>query len=302
MDALRQCDGGRVQAVVLVRDDFWLAVSRFLRELEVPLVEGHNSALVDLFDLLHARRVLAEFGRAYGRLPQAPAALEPEHERFLDDAVTGLAEAGKVVSVRLALFAEMTKAKPWSPRTLRADRGLPGHRGGLPRGGSRAPTAPRRTPSTPGGGPRRAAGPAARGGDRHQGEHARRMPSCSCASGYARRPNLFRELLRILDSDLRLITPTDPRGLEAAGAEAGESPFDGQAYYQLTHDFLVPALRDWLTRKQRETPRGRAELRLAERSALWNARSENRRLPSWREYLAIRRLTDRALWTEPSAG
>ena len=36
-----------------------------------------------------------------------------------------------------------------------------------------------------------------------------------------------------------------------------------RAYYQLTHDYLVHSLRDWLTRKQRETRRGRAELRLA---------------------------------------
>ena len=41
--ALRQCDGGLVQCVVMVRDDFWLAVSRFLRDLEIPLVEGQNS-------------------------------------------------------------------------------------------------------------------------------------------------------------------------------------------------------------------------------------------------------------------
>src|SRR5256885_6192701 len=34
VQALRQCDGGRVQCVVLVRDDFWMAVIRFLRELE----------------------------------------------------------------------------------------------------------------------------------------------------------------------------------------------------------------------------------------------------------------------------
>src|SRR5262249_7202395 len=52
--ALRQCDGGRVQAVVLVRDDFWMAATRFMRDLEVPLVEGHSSAAVDLFDPRHA--------------------------------------------------------------------------------------------------------------------------------------------------------------------------------------------------------------------------------------------------------
>ena len=31
VQALRQCDGGRLQCLILVRDDFWLAVSRFLR-------------------------------------------------------------------------------------------------------------------------------------------------------------------------------------------------------------------------------------------------------------------------------
>src|SRR5207248_3104957 len=46
--ALRQCDGGRVQALLLVRDDFWMGVSRFMRELEVPVSEGRNSAPADL--------------------------------------------------------------------------------------------------------------------------------------------------------------------------------------------------------------------------------------------------------------
>src|SRR5205807_1925749 len=74
-EALRQCDGGRVQAVLLVRDDFGMAAARFLRELEVPIVEGRNFAAVDLFDLKHARRVLAEFGRAFGQLPDDLGAL-----------------------------------------------------------------------------------------------------------------------------------------------------------------------------------------------------------------------------------
>ena len=89
----------------------------------------------------------------------------------------------------------------------------------------------------------------------------------------------FDDLLRILDTEIRLITPTDP-----AGADSDEgAPADDQSsrkYYQLTHDYLVPSLRDWLTRKQRETRRGRAELRLTERSALWNAKPENRYLPN----------------------
>ncbi|MCA9140962.1 MAG: protein kinase, partial [Planctomycetales bacterium] len=69
VDALRQCDGGSTQCLVMVRDDFYLAVNRFFRAIEVPLVEGSNCSLADLFELSHAENVLRLFGQAYGRLP-----------------------------------------------------------------------------------------------------------------------------------------------------------------------------------------------------------------------------------------
>src|SRR5262249_6252344 len=114
VQALRQCDGGRVQCIVMVRDDFWLAVSRFLKELEIRLLEGQNSALVDLFDPDHARKVLAAFGRAFGKLPENPAETSKEQKEFLKQAVSGLSREGKVICVRLALFAEMMKGKAWT--------------------------------------------------------------------------------------------------------------------------------------------------------------------------------------------
>ena len=116
------------------------------------------------------------------------------------------------------------------------------------------------------------------------------------ASGYASRPRDFDDVIGILDPELRLITPTDPEG------SAGEGQFPrpgGQRYYQLTHDYLVHSLRDWLTRKQRETRRGRAELRLAERAAIWDAKPENRHLPSMSEWVSIRSLTSPVDWTDP---
>ncbi len=66
--ALRQCDGGRLQVILLVRDDFFASVNRLFRELEDPLLEGRNYALVDRFDRQHACKVLTAFGRAYGKL------------------------------------------------------------------------------------------------------------------------------------------------------------------------------------------------------------------------------------------
>src|SRR5439155_6510456 len=109
--ALRQCDGERVQCIVLVRDDFWLAVSRFMQALDIRIVEGENSRLVDLFDLLHARKVLGAFGRAYGRLPDHVESTTDKNA-FLDQVIAGLAQDGKVIPVRLALFAEMVKGRP----------------------------------------------------------------------------------------------------------------------------------------------------------------------------------------------
>ena len=93
-----------------------------------------------------------------------------------------------------------------------------------------------------------------------------------------------------------MITPTDPEGT------AGETPaggMAGQRYYQLTHDYLVHSLRDWLTRKQRETRRGRAELVLAERAAIWSAKPENRHLPTLAGVGEHPGLTSPKEWTEP---
>src|SRR5262249_41376338 len=117
--ALRQCDGVHVQALFLVRDDFWFATSRFLRALEVPLVEGHNVGVLDRFDTEHAHKVLTEWGRALGRLPAEPEALTSEQNAFVDQAIAALSEDGKVTPVRLSLVVEIAKDKPWAPATLR---------------------------------------------------------------------------------------------------------------------------------------------------------------------------------------
>ena len=56
-EALRACDGSRLQCLLLIRDDFWTPLTRFLKQLEVRQEEGKNTAMVDLFDK-HGRRAL----------------------------------------------------------------------------------------------------------------------------------------------------------------------------------------------------------------------------------------------------
>ncbi len=292
--ALRQCDGDQVQAIVIVRDDFWLAVSRFMADLEAELIPGQNIALVDLFAQRHGKKVLTLFGQAYGLLPEKSSDLTEDQQTFLDKAISGLTQDGKIVPVRLALFAEMVRERSWTPETLRQVGGTEGigvtfleetfsslqanpkHR--LHQKGARA-VLKALLPET---------GTEIRGQMRSEGE-------LRDAAAYADRPREFANLIHILDNELRLITPTDPTGTDDNPASV--SP--GGRYYQLTHDYLVHSLRDWLSRKQRETRRGRAELRLAERSSLWNSMPENRQLPSLLEWANIRLHTHKRDWTAP---
>jgi eukaryotic-like serine/threonine-protein kinase len=293
--ALRQCDSEHVQPIVMVRDDFWMMATRFMRDLEIRLVEGENSAAVDLFDLLHARRVLSALGRAYGVLPEKSSEVSPEQRTFLEQSVAGLAQSGKVISVRLALFAEMVKGKPWTPATLKEVGGAQGVGVTFLDETFSTTTAPpeHRLHQKAAQAILKALLP--QSGTDIKGQ-MRSEAELREASGYVSRPRDFDDVIGILDSELRLITPTDPEG--SAGEVQVTRP-GGQRYYQLTHDYLVPSLREWLTRKQRESRRGRAELRLAERAAIWEDKPENRHLPSVAEWVRIRALTRRKDWTEP---
>ncbi len=291
VEALRQCDGGRVQAILLVRDDFWMQTTRFFKALDVPLLEGVNAAAVDLFDSSHAKRVLAAFGDAYGRLSSDQARRSVEQERFLDSAVRELAEDGWIVPIRLCIFSEMVKSLPWVPQTLKKVGGAEGigvtfleevfsgrsasplHR--LHRRAARAVLEQLLPP----------AGSEIRG-------HLKSESELLIASGYAQSPPEFTDLLRCLDQELRLITPSESGDLNRVSSGGLNEKF-----YQLTHDFLVDAIRRWLNRDRSRTVIGRAELRLAERSQAYATRQDDRQLPAWWEWVWIAALTQQRRWT-----
>src|SRR5262249_42083701 len=148
----------------------------------------------------------------------------------------GLVQDGKVVSVRLALFAEMVKGKPWTPVTLREVGGTEGVGVTFLEETFAASTAPPlyRLHQKAAQLVLKALLPEA--GTDIKG-HMRSQQELLAASGYGSRPREFDELLRILDGELRLITPTDPEGVE--GERPAPRPTTGGQYYQLTHDYLV---------------------------------------------------------------
>lgn len=288
IEAMRQCDGERVQSIVLVRDDFWMGVSRFFQELEIPLAERDNFHALHLFDITHATNVLAAFGRAYNKLP-AIEALNSEQQKFLDEAIKRLTVGGKVICIHLVLLAETLRNKPWVigslekggqlqhigrdflNQQLSATSANPNHRfyqmhirevlrSLLPRAGTDI-----------------------KARFRSQSELARaaRLPEQS---------KQFATIIDILDKQLRLISAVDPDGVQ----EAGDSSVITVAtlatrprYYQLTHDFLVPSVRAWLDDNDRQTAAGRARLRLQSLAASYAQTNDKRFLPVFLEFLQI---------------
>ncbi len=292
VSAIRHCDGGHVQAIVMVRsDDFWMAVNRFEEQLGVEFRRTQNSYAIDLFDHIHARNVLAKFGQAFDRLPDEP----DQRNAFLDQAVEELGENGKIAPVRLSLFTWMVRDKPWTPTTLKEVGGAEGVGVNFLEETFGSPAEPKyRLHQRAAQAVLKALFP--KGGTRIRGE-SKSYGDLMSASGYDHRPEAFDKLCSILDEDVRLITPTAPEEPSDKNQDTSSQP--QKRYYQLTHDYLVPSIRKWLTRKQRETRRGRAELLLAERSELWNAKPENRFFPSIGEWGRIRLLTRKKEWTQP---
>src|SRR5262249_31593732 len=137
--------------------------------------------------------------------------LAKEQQAFLDQAVSGLAHERKVISVRLVLFAEMVKGMPWTPTTLREVGGAAGVGVTFLEETFSAAAAPpeHRYHQKAARAVLKALLPEA--GTDIKG-HMRSRAELLAASGYAGRPRDFDDLLRILDGELRLLTPTDPEG------------------------------------------------------------------------------------------
>ena len=118
-------------------------------------------------------------------------------------------------------------------------------------------------------------------------------------------------MLHVLDSEVRLITPTDPQGHADRGnpsarnsrrSTTGIPAATGRPvlkYYQLTHDYLVPSLQKRLAESETARPGRGLRRTLADRTALWSGQYEP--LPAgWWEWLALRLLTRKRDWTTPA--
>jgi len=277
ISALRGVSGQRVHCLFSVRDDFWSATDRLFRELDVAMRQHHNVLLIDLFDRSHALDVLRLFGIAYARLPSYRDNLTFEQIQFLEQAIDGLSPEGLVVPIQISLLADLLKGRDWTRLTLREIGGIKGvglrflqdnfeGNGALP--AHRVLAKSCRTvlgallPQV--------------------GDKTKRITSHHALSSLPEiaDPATLDRVLQVLDGDLHLISSAD------ASVAPHESDDGGQSY-QLTHEYMISPIREWLSREQRRTWQGRAEIRLKDRVAQWRRTKETRDLPHLLELATI---------------
>jgi serine/threonine protein kinase len=241
VDALRQCDGEHLQALIVVRDDSWSSASRLMRELGDRIVEGGNSAAVDPFDRRHARKILTAFGRAYGTLPEGQP-LSDDQENFLDGVLSVLDEGDQILPVRLALFAELAKGWTWDEQSLTEFLRMGDVATAFVEEAFNSRSAPAEV---------RQHLKAARSvlgsllplPGRHCDGRGRTYGDLLSASGYASQPVRFESLMRILTDELGLVSQAS---IGTLGASSDDST--GREHcYRLSHDYMIAPIRGWLS-------------------------------------------------------
>lgn len=307
--ALRQCDGGRVQCLLLVRDDFFSSsTADFMNEaLGISLAQGKTWEKVKLLSRDDARRNLAFFGESFGKSPPADSpALLTLFEEFLDLAIDQLAENDQVVCVRLALFAQMMEHKPWTKESLIRVGGAEGL--GVTfldeTFSPNSPLPPYREHAQAAQTVLESMLPPPPQETRDKDPRSAEQLLQNLPTKYRQHPEKFAELIRILEAETRLITPANVAGngddnapTTPVRSSSSADPAPAKCY-QLTHDYLVRSIRNWSRATLGRTKRGRAILLLRERAAQWNATKENRYLPAPLEYAKIRWHTRRRDWTD----
>lgn len=288
---LRHCDGVRIQALVVVREEFWVAAGRFGAALDVQFHEGRNALMLDLLPLEHARRVLARFGRGLGRIAVPPT---DEQQEFLREAVDSLQHGGLVSPIQMSLLSEALLQRPWTVESLREIGGASG--AGLLLLRENLSPQSRRPEQRYFSRPAQlllaslmpAPGMQIRGGRKSQRE-------LQAVVGTMNHAGDFQRLLELLVTQLRLVTLCAPEDGSGGPRESGEA----DQHYELTHDYLVPILREWLRENLQGTREGRARLLLEERTLQWQSAGQpGRLLPSLSEWWQIGRWVPERVQTD----
>lgn len=292
-DALQDMSGHCIQLVVLVRGEYWLNLRRFFKQIDVTLAEEDNCQLVDMFSVAHAKELLKLFGRSVGSLPQE--ALEGlDEDRVVDALVREISDDGLVVAIRLSMLFELIRNQRWDRHTAKRFRGIKQLGTTFLNSVFADSSAPIRrrqhlsacvdvlhvlSHATPG-----MLKGAAFSEDR-----------LLEASGYGQLAEFY-SLLEILVTETRLVTELNAADDNDLRDDSEDAPQVRR--FQLTHDYLVPAIRAWVDEKRGHTLTGRVLRELSQQTEQWSLQRDDRYLPTPMQYLRIQAFTKRRSWSE----
>ena len=369
--ALRQCDGHRLQALLITDNKALLSASRLMAALDIPLVQNHTHAVFDLVTCEHAVRLLTAFGRTCGKLTDQ-GQLSAEQQQFIQQAIQLLQQQAQVPQWQLALFMEQSRQLDWHPSALQAffasqslvefllnhtfrliqqqfpdaatqlaaqrliEALLPEDQSSTSRHhrsqtelvqyvGTEVPvdtvdtllqilsSNPYLLHSFPGFPPRpplQHAEPAPDTADTSESAaqnaviHSESQPPTDHLPDGEITPSAQAPDAELQD-DTETEQPATAEPLHTALPDTGpealpasESPHIPDVSWQLSHDLLIPPLRQWLISRKQNSRAGRAELRLAECLRRWTPEKHKRQLPSLSHWLQIVAFTDRRRWND----
>ncbi|MGI9518419.1 MAG: SUMF1/EgtB/PvdO family nonheme iron enzyme [Pirellulaceae bacterium] len=275
-EALRHCDSATIQCLILVRDDFWMNMSEFMRCIERKIEEGKNALSLPLFDERHAAKVLTAIGRANQCLPPATESLSRTGKRFVRDAVGSISENGKVLCVRLTILADMVNDRDWTTTNFKKTFGADGvgpawlqlklvdnakvNRAMLP---ACELVLERLLPAA---------------GAVDIKAAAVRESELKQAAEREHKARFFDVAIEYMRDQIKLVSGA------RASADQQENG-DHEPEYRLTHDFFVTPVRQWLQQRQSTSLAGRTKTRFRELSNQYQVNRSRRYLPNPLEYL-----------------
>jgi serine/threonine protein kinase/formylglycine-generating enzyme required for sulfatase activity len=288
-EALRQCDGRGIRALVVTRVDFWSGVTELLHWLEMPIQEGRNVAAVELLAPAQAQQILESMGRDANILPPEGQPLSAQQRQFITDAVDELTINGAVICIHLVMFAQMVKFLKWTPRALRDSGGVAGACSLFLQelfGSSERHSPEYHRVSATAQIVLSALVPDA---DRRVSDVIVSCEQLERAVAEVGQSHLLKDCLRVLCEDLRMVTAVgdDGESFQSNETSSATAQVVGAERYRLAHDFLVEPVSTFLDRMKRRSWSGRANSRLTELSDAWSRRPHPTYLPGFGEYLSL---------------
>ncbi|MCG8599064.1 MAG: SUMF1/EgtB/PvdO family nonheme iron enzyme, partial [Verrucomicrobiales bacterium] len=272
--AFEVIDGERVKVLLSVRDDFWISATQFFSGLSIDLDTGRNAGAVDLFDKKHARDVLIRFGRGINSLPAFPAELERAQKRFVRTVIREIAVDGRVSPVQLSLIVEKFRDRPWEVAEWDRVGGISGIGVSYVKSCFEKHFSDEQRPVMVEASHRIFRELIPEDASKIKGESRSRSELRELVSSLGVVVE-FDQLIYLLVRTFRLLSPSQAIGKTEEG------------HYNLSHDYLVPVLRNWIDEEKQRTKQGRAQLLLRDRAKIWKLDGTWRSLPSFAEWCRI---------------